>query len=38
MRQMLIQQKQSTFMEYYGRQMLKLKDGIPVESRPIEYN
>ena len=25
-------------MEYYGRQMLKLKDGIPVESRPIEYN
>ena len=26
------------FMEYYGRQMLKLKDGIPVESRPIEYN
>jgi 1-pyrroline-5-carboxylate dehydrogenase len=26
------------FMEYYGRQMLSLKDGIPVESRPIEYN
>ncbi|WP_028401192.1 L-glutamate gamma-semialdehyde dehydrogenase [Ectobacillus panaciterrae] len=26
------------FMEYYGRQMLKIKDGIPVESRPIEYN
>ncbi|MFC4323984.1 L-glutamate gamma-semialdehyde dehydrogenase [Litchfieldia salsa] len=26
------------FMEYYGRQMLKLKDGIPIESRPIEYN
>jgi len=26
------------FMEYYGRQMLDLKDGIPVESRPIEYN
>ncbi|MGE6257579.1 L-glutamate gamma-semialdehyde dehydrogenase [Heyndrickxia sporothermodurans] len=26
------------FMEYYGRQMLKLKDGIPVESRPGEYN
>ncbi|MBE4907342.1 L-glutamate gamma-semialdehyde dehydrogenase [Bacillus luteolus] len=26
------------FLEYYGRQMLKLKDGIPVESRPIEYN
>src|SRR5690625_2280578 len=26
------------FMEYYARQMLKLKDGIPVESRPIERN
>ena len=26
------------FLEYYGRQMLRLKDGIPVESRPIEYN
>lgn len=26
------------FMEYYGRQILKLKDGIPVESRQIEYN
>src|SRR5690625_6006442 len=26
------------FMEYYGRQMIKLKDGIPVESRPIERN
>ncbi|MCA1032912.1 L-glutamate gamma-semialdehyde dehydrogenase [Bacillus timonensis] len=26
------------FMEYYARQMLKLKDGMPVESRPIEYN
>lgn len=26
------------FMEYYGRQMLKLKDGVPVESRPIERN
>ncbi|WP_338787761.1 L-glutamate gamma-semialdehyde dehydrogenase [Metabacillus sp. FJAT-53654] len=26
------------FMEYYGRQMLSLKDGIPVESRQIEYN
>jgi len=26
------------FMEYYGRQMLKLKDGVPVESRPIEHN
>ncbi len=23
------------FMEYYGRQMLKLKDGIPVESRQL---
>ncbi|KQU27262.1 1-pyrroline-5-carboxylate dehydrogenase [Bacillus sp. Leaf13] len=26
------------FMEYYGRQMLNLKDGVPVESRPIEHN
>ncbi|MFC0270639.1 L-glutamate gamma-semialdehyde dehydrogenase [Metabacillus herbersteinensis] len=26
------------FMEYYARQMLKLKDGIPVESRSMEYN
>ncbi len=26
------------FMEYYARQMLRLKDGIPVESRPIESN
>ncbi|MDF0728811.1 L-glutamate gamma-semialdehyde dehydrogenase, partial [Cytobacillus sp. S13-E01] len=26
------------FLEYYGRQMLRLKDGLPVESRPIEYN
>ncbi|USK59315.1 L-glutamate gamma-semialdehyde dehydrogenase [Peribacillus asahii] len=26
------------FMEYYGRQMLKLKDGISVESRPSEFN
>ncbi len=26
------------FMEYYGRQMLKLKDGVPVNSRPIERN
>ncbi len=26
------------FMEYYARQMLKLKDGAPVESRPIERN
>lgn len=26
------------FLEYYGRQMLILKDGQPVESRPGEYN
>lgn len=26
------------FIEYYARQMLKLKDGMPVESRPGEYN
>lgn len=26
------------FMEYYGRQMLELKDGKPVQSRPGEYN
>lgn len=26
------------FMEYYGRQMLSLKNGIPVNSRPIEHN
>ncbi|MGG3801336.1 L-glutamate gamma-semialdehyde dehydrogenase [Metabacillus fastidiosus] len=26
------------FMEYYGRQMLAVKDGVKVESRPIEYN
>ncbi|MBM7604805.1 1-pyrroline-5-carboxylate dehydrogenase [Metabacillus crassostreae] len=26
------------FMEYYGRQMLSLKDGVKIESRPIEYN
>ena len=26
------------FMEYYGRQMLKLKNGVEVESRPIEFN
>ena len=26
------------FMEYYGRQMLELKDGVKIESRPIEYN
>ncbi len=26
------------FLEFYARQMLKLKDGQPVESRPGEYN
>ncbi|WP_141604365.1 L-glutamate gamma-semialdehyde dehydrogenase [Terrilactibacillus laevilacticus] len=26
------------FMEYYGRQMLQLKDGAQVKSRPNEYN
>ncbi|WP_407271210.1 L-glutamate gamma-semialdehyde dehydrogenase [Radiobacillus sp. PE A8.2] len=26
------------FMEYYGRQMLRLKDGMPINSRPIENN
>src|SRR5690625_626708 len=26
------------FLEYYGRQMIKLKDGVKVESRPIERN
>lgn len=26
------------FLEYYGRQMLRLKDGMPVESRPGEFN
>ncbi|GGG18843.1 1-pyrroline-5-carboxylate dehydrogenase [Lysinibacillus alkalisoli] len=26
------------FLEYYGRQMLKIKDGQTVESRPGEYN
>ncbi|KHD84362.1 1-pyrroline-5-carboxylate dehydrogenase [Heyndrickxia ginsengihumi] len=26
------------FMEYYGRQILKLKDGAPVQSRQGEYN
>ncbi len=26
------------FLEYYGRQMLKLKDGMEVNSRPIEHN
>lgn len=26
------------FLEYYGRQMLRIKDGVPVQSRPNEYN
>ncbi|WP_096155799.1 L-glutamate gamma-semialdehyde dehydrogenase [Bacillus sp. FJAT-45066] len=26
------------FLEFYARQMLKIKDGVPVESRPGEYN
>ncbi|MFS0637822.1 L-glutamate gamma-semialdehyde dehydrogenase [Mesobacillus foraminis] len=26
------------FLEFYGRQMLVLKDGVPVQSRPNEYN
>src|SRR5699024_4479334 len=26
------------FLEYYGRQMVRLKDGEPVNSRPIERN
>lgn len=26
------------FLEFYARQMIKLKDGIPVKSRPGEYN
>ncbi|MGG0720582.1 L-glutamate gamma-semialdehyde dehydrogenase, partial [Robertmurraya massiliosenegalensis] len=26
------------FLEFYARQMLKLKDGVPVQSRPNEYN
>ncbi len=26
------------FLEYYGRQILSLKDGMPVQSRPNEYN
>ncbi|MFU0789997.1 L-glutamate gamma-semialdehyde dehydrogenase [Virgibacillus proomii] len=26
------------FLEYYGRQMLKLKDGVKINSRPIEHN
>ncbi|MBB5174232.1 L-glutamate gamma-semialdehyde dehydrogenase [Texcoconibacillus texcoconensis] len=26
------------FLEYYARQMIRLKDGIPINSRPIEHN
>ncbi|MDR7238398.1 L-glutamate gamma-semialdehyde dehydrogenase [Neobacillus drentensis] len=26
------------FLEYYGRQMLALKNGVPVQSRPNEFN
>ncbi|WP_404451336.1 L-glutamate gamma-semialdehyde dehydrogenase [Virgibacillus necropolis] len=26
------------FLEYYGRQMLEFKDGVKINSRPIEYN
>ncbi|WP_264807316.1 aldehyde dehydrogenase family protein, partial [Cytobacillus sp. NCCP-133] len=26
------------FLEYYARQVLKIKDGVPVNSRPNEYN
>ncbi|NRD77696.1 L-glutamate gamma-semialdehyde dehydrogenase [Bacillus sp. BRMEA1] len=26
------------FLEYYARQMLELKDGVPVQSRPYEHN
>lgn len=26
------------FLEYYGREMLRIKNGAPVESRPGEYN
>ncbi|WP_047983127.1 L-glutamate gamma-semialdehyde dehydrogenase [Ornithinibacillus californiensis] len=26
------------FLEFYGRQMLELKDGMPINSRPIEHN
>ena len=26
------------FLEYYGREMLRLKDGAPVQNRPGEYN
>ncbi|XJZ27646.1 L-glutamate gamma-semialdehyde dehydrogenase [Bacillota bacterium Lsc_1132] len=26
------------FLEYYGRQLLRIKDGMPVQSRPNEFN
>ncbi|MGJ7919304.1 L-glutamate gamma-semialdehyde dehydrogenase [Neobacillus sp. LXY-4] len=26
------------FLEFYARQMLRIKDGVPVQSRPNEYN
>ncbi len=26
------------FLEFYGRQMIRIKDGVPVASRPNEYN
>ncbi|PLR99215.1 L-glutamate gamma-semialdehyde dehydrogenase [Bacillus sp. T33-2] len=26
------------FLEFYGRQMLRIKDGVPVQSRPNEFN
>ncbi|MED3576038.1 aldehyde dehydrogenase family protein, partial [Cytobacillus praedii] len=26
------------FLEFYARQMLNIKDGVPVNSRPNEYN
>lgn len=26
------------FLEFYGRQMLKIKDGVEINSRPIEHN
>ncbi|WP_053361606.1 L-glutamate gamma-semialdehyde dehydrogenase [Bacillus sp. FJAT-27251] len=26
------------FLEYYARQMLRIKDGVPVQSRPNEFN
>ena len=38
MKRMRIRQKELTLWEYYGRQILKLKDGVPVESRQSEYN